>query len=224
MGGIGGRGPGESRLETDRRRIRNRIAFLKKELEKLRRQRSLIRSRRLRNKIPLVALTGYTNAGKSSLLNRLTASGVLTADRLFATLDPAVRRLRFPREREIILSDTVGFIRNLPLELRQAFQATLEEISEASLLLHVADASHADLAIQIEAVEQTLEELGLRELPRQLVLNKCARLTAAEKEALSESRPNAIFVSAETGAGLEELLAGIERELFIKKMTPSLAT
>lgn len=217
MGGIGGRGPGESRLETDRRRIRDRIAFLKKELDNIRRHRAFVRNRRLRNNVPVVALAGYTNAGKSSLLNRLTKSDVLVADKLFATLDPAARRMRFPGEREIVLVDTIGFIRNLPFELRQAFQATLEELVQANLLLHVADASHPELRQQIEAVEQTLEDLELQNMPRILVLNKCDLLDADARASLLESFPAAIPVSAANGQGLEQLLVRVERELFIEK-------
>lgn len=223
MGGIGGRGPGESRLETDRRRIRSRMAFLKKELERLRRQRGYARARRLRNNVPVVALAGYTNAGKSSLLNRMTASDVLAADQLFATLDPATRRLRFPAEREIVLADTIGFIRNLPAELRQAFQATLEELAQASLLLHVADAAHPDLRQQIESVEQTLEELGLQKLPRLLLLNKCDLLDADALERLLEAFPGALAVSAASGMGLEKALERIEKELFIRKTVGDLS-
>ena len=217
MGGIGGRGPGESRLETDRRRIRSRMAFLKKELESLRKQRSFARGNRLRNNIPVVALVGYTNTGKSSLLNKLTSSSVLAADKLFATLDPTTRRLRFPREKEIIITDTVGFIRNLPEELKQAFQATLEEIGHAGLLLHVADASHCHVRLQIEAVEQTLEDLKLHELPRLLVLNKWDLLSSGMRESLAAAFPGALPVSAHEGFGLDRLLKGIEAEIFMGK-------
>lgn len=144
MGGIGGRGPGETKLETDRRRIRERMTRIRKELDNLRRQRANTRARRERQGLPAAALVGYTNAGKSTLLNALTRSDVLSENRLFATLDPTTRRLRFPRERELVLADTVGFIRNLPKELVEAFRATLEELESASLLLHVADASHPE--------------------------------------------------------------------------------
>ncbi len=217
MGGIGGRGPGESRLEMDRRKSRERVAFLKKELEKLRSQRSLVRNRRIRNGIPVAALIGYTNAGKSTLLNTLTASNVVAANRLFATLDPTTRRLRFPKEREITLADTVGFIRNLPNELKEAFQATLEELYCADLLLHVADASHEDLNQQIEAVETILLELGLAEKPRLLLLNKSDRLDSEARLVLKATYPNAIFISGKNAQGLNILMERLEQELFMNK-------
>ena len=176
MGGIGGRGPGETKLETDRRKSRERMARIRKELDQLRRQRAFTRARRSRQGIPLAALVGYTNAGKSTLLNRLTRSDVLAENKLFATLDPTTRRLRFPAEREIILADTVGFIRNLPKELMDAFRATLEELEAADLLVHVADASHPDLLQQISAVETILAEMELDRVPRLLVSNKWDQL------------------------------------------------
>lgn len=215
MGGIGGRGPGESKLETDRRASRERMAVLKRELENLRRQRSFVRNRRQRNGIPLAALVGYTNAGKSTLLNTLTSSGVPAADRMFATLDPATRRLRFPREREIVLSDTVGFIRNLPKELMEAFRATLEELQNANLLLHVADAGHPELLRQVAAVESILDDLELGNSPRLLVLNKCDQLPEDELESLKQAFPGAIAISATERAGLDALLKRIEDELFM---------
>ena len=174
MGGIGGRGPGETKLETDRRRIRERIAKIKKELDGLRQQRAFTRARRARQGLPVAALVGYTNAGKSTLLNALTRSEVLAEDKLFATLDPTTRRLRFPEEHELVLADTVGFIRNLPKELTEAFQATLEELEAADLLLHVADASHPELDRQIAAVDGILADMELNEVPRVLILNKWA--------------------------------------------------
>lgn len=217
MGGIGGRGPGESKLETDRRKSRERMAFLKRELGKLRQQRQFTRARRSRNGIPVVAMVGYTNAGKSTLLNKLTASHVPTANKLFATLDPAIRRLRFPREREITISDTVGFIRNLPRELMESFRATLEELESADLLLHVLDASKDDARAQLDAIEKTLEDLDLASKPRILVLNKCDRLRLPEIDSLRKAFPAAVAVSASDGAGLADLLARIERELFMGK-------
>lgn len=213
MGGIGGRGPGETKLEMDRRRCRERMARLRRELENLRRQRSFVRSNRLRTGIPLAALVGYTNVGKSTLLNRLTRSHVLVEDKLFATLDTTTRRLRFPAEREIILADTVGFIRNLPDELKVAFRATLEELEAADLLVHVADASHVDLFQQIGAVDATLAEMGLGEVPRILVLNKWDRLDVAARATIGDMLPDALTISAATGEGLSTLLRTMERFL-----------
>ncbi|MDR2668735.1 MAG: GTPase HflX [Desulfovibrio sp.] len=228
-GGIGGRGPGESKLETDRRRLRDRVARIKASLKELRRQRSFVRARRAKSGTPTVSLVGYTNAGKSTLLNVLTGSTATTADRLFATLDPTTRRLRFPKEKELILTDTVGFIRSLPKELLEAFRATLEELEEADLLLHVADASHPELEQQVKAVEDILEYLGLAHTPRILVLNKidapaggpaCADNpdeSAAPDEAAGPTRrqlldrtfPGAFFISARSGAGLADLGAAL---------------
>ncbi|MDL2285379.1 GTPase HflX [Desulfovibrio sp. OttesenSCG-928-F07] len=176
-GRIGGRGPGETKLETDRRRLRERITKVKDELKTLRRQRSYARNRRAKAGLPIVSLVGYTNAGKSTLLNTLTGSSVLAENKLFATLDPSSRRLRFPQERELIITDTVGFIRSLPKELMEAFRATLEELEEADLLLHVADASHPEVEMHIKSVEKILESLDLHEIPRILVLNKADMLT-----------------------------------------------
>ncbi|HEY2903145.1 MAG TPA: GTPase HflX, partial [Polyangia bacterium] len=175
-GGIGGRGPGETKLEENRRRARERINRLEREIERFSAQRAGRRAERGRRGLPIVAIVGYTNAGKSTLLNTLTASDVLAEDRLFATLDPTTRRLRFPREREIIIADTVGFIRDLPPDLAAAFRATLEELDEADLLLHVVDAADPDNEQQIAAVERILTDLGLAETPRLLVMNKIDRL------------------------------------------------
>ena len=226
-GGIGGRGPGETKLETDRRRLRDRVARIKDALKTLRRQRSYARSRRAKGAVPVASLVGYTNAGKSTLLNALTGSTVLAENRLFATLDPTTRRLRFPRERELILTDTVGFIRSLPKELVEAFRATLEELEEADLFLHVADASHPELDRQIKAVEDILIQLELHDTPRILVLNKVDALAPdpaeqgpgdrAPGEALSENRrevlqelyPDAFFISARAKEGLKELSTAI---------------
>lgn len=213
MGGIGGRGPGETRLETDRRKTRERIAFVRRALEQLRRQRAFVRERRSRDGIPLASLVGYTNAGKSTLLNRLTKSSVLTQNKMFATLDPTTRRLRFPRAKEIILADTVGFIRNLPKELFEAFLATLEELAAARLLIHVADATHADLQLQIEAVHNILEEMDLARIPRILVLNKWDALPTMDKLNLATMMPDAIPISANTGYGLDNLLSVLEEKL-----------
>ncbi len=213
MGGIGGRGPGETKLETDRRRIRERIARIKKELENLRKQRAFTRARRARQGIPLAALVGYTNAGKSTLLNTLTRSEVLAENKLFATLDPTTRRLRFPLEREIILTDTVGFIRNLPKELTDAFRATLEELEAADMLIHVADASHPEMQHQLSAVDTILEEMELAHIPRLLILNKWDALPPESKAILADSYPHAIPAAALHGEGLERLLSELETAL-----------
>ena len=220
MGGIGGRGPGETKLETDRRKSRERMARIRKELDQLRRQRAFTRARRSRQGIPLAALVGYTNAGKSTLLNRLTRSDVLAENKLFATLDPTTRRLRFPAEREIILADTVGFIRNLPKELMDAFRATLEELEAADLLVHVADASHPDLLQQISAVETILAEMELDRVPRLLVLNKWDQLAAPTRAELADAFPLALPVSAKSGDGLNYLLEQLETDLLTRNRPP----
>ena len=217
MGGIGGRGPGETKLETDRRRLRDRVSAIKESLDSLRRQRSHARARRAKGGVPIASLVGYTNAGKSTLLNVLTGSEVLAENRLFATLDPTTRRLRFPQEKELILTDTVGFIRSLPKELVEAFRATLEELEEADLLLHVADASHPELDLQLRAVEDILEQLELHETPRMLILNKVDALGTepspedglTPREVLAGLYSGAHFISARTGEGLEALSKAI---------------
>jgi GTP-binding protein HflX len=180
-GGIGGRGPGETKLEENRRRARERINRLEREIEHYSRQRAGRRSQRDARGLPVVAIVGYTNAGKSTLLNTLTHSDVLAEDKLFATLDPTTRRLRFPREREIIIADTVGFIRDLPPDLAQAFRATLEELNEADLFVHLVDVSDPDSEAQIAAVERILVERGLAETPRIVVMNKLDRLEPEER-------------------------------------------
>ncbi|PKN40719.1 MAG: GTPase HflX [Deltaproteobacteria bacterium HGW-Deltaproteobacteria-18] len=195
-GGIGGRGPGESRLEMDRRKIRERIAQIKTELGSVRKHRKSTRSRRDKAGLPIVSLVGYTNAGKSTLLNTLTKSVVLAENKLFATLDPTSRRLRFPEDREIILTDTVGFIRHLPADLREAFMATLEELESADVLVHVADASHPEMDAQIEAVESILRDLSIDGIPRILALNKTDRISEETRQTLSFVYPDAVFISA----------------------------
>lgn len=204
-GGIGGRGPGETKLETDRRKIRDRIARIKNELETLRRQRAFVRARRAKTGIPLASLVGYTNAGKSTLLNALTKSEVLAADKLFATLDTTTRRLRIPEEREVILADTVGFIRKLPKELKEAFRATLEELEAADLFIHVADAAHPDLDRQIAAVTAILEDLELGNVPCVLVLNKWDKVPEDTRERILEQYPGAQTISALNGNNLGTL-------------------
>ena len=214
MGGIGGRGPGETKLETDRRRIRERMTRIRKELDDLRRQRAHTRAPRNRQGLPVAALVGYTNAGKSTLLNALTRSDVLSENKLFATLDPTTRRLRFPEERELVLADTVGFIRNLPKELVEAFRATLEELESADLLLHVADAAHPDFDRQMESVENILADLDLSGIPRLLILNKWDAADADTRSALLAAYPQALPVSALTGAGLPRFSRELETRLF----------
>jgi len=183
-GGIGGRGPGETKLETDRRRVRDRINRLEKEIEAQRRRRYERRKERLRQKLPLISIVGYTNAGKSTLLNKLTASSVLAEQRMFATLDPASRRLRLPREQEVIINDTVGFIRDLPPGLVNAFRATLEEISDSNLLIHLIDVSNPRWQQQIDSVDRMLAELDLDHIPRLVVFNKADRVESEQVEAI----------------------------------------
>ncbi|MBU1004076.1 MAG: GTPase HflX [Proteobacteria bacterium] len=209
MGGIGGRGPGETKLETDRRRVRERITRIKKELEELRKQRKATRLRRSKAGLPVAALVGYTNTGKSTLLNTLTASKVLAENKLFATLDPTTRRLRFPMERELILTDTVGFIRHLPDELKEAFRATLEELEVADLLIHVTDAGHPELENHVQAVEDILREMELHEIPRLLVLNKWDRLNVEQRELVQNIYPEAIPACALNRASLRDLADAI---------------
>ena len=213
-GGIGTRGPGETKLETDRRRIRDRITHLERELQHFARQQDQRRARRTRHGLPILSLVGYTNAGKSTLLNVLTKSQVSAEDRLFETLDTTSRRLRFPREREVIVTDTVGFIRDLPQELVGAFRTTLEELREADLLVHVVDASAADVDVQISAVVEILENLNLDLIPRALVFNKCDRISQAEADLLCR-RYQAIGVSALHPDSLHPLLDHLERQLAV---------
>ena len=205
-GGIGGRGPGEQKLEIDRRRTRDRVGRLERELEKLRRQRQSRRRRRMRRELPILSIVGYTNAGKSTLLRALTKTEVRVEDKMFATLDPTSRRLRFPREREVIVTDTVGFIRDLPRELVAAFRATLEEISEASLLLHVVDASATDLERRIEAVREVLDEIDDGRTPELLVFNQIDKLPPDVGKSIA-ARHGGVAVSALGRIGFGGLLA-----------------
>lgn len=222
MGGIGGRGPGETKLEMDRRRIRDRIAKLEKELIELSRGRHERRRKRVKAGIPIVSIVGYTNAGKSTLLNTLTKSSVFTEDLLFATLDTSSRKLRFPREREVIITDTVGFIRSLPKSLMGAFRATLEELNDADLLLHLVDCANPRFEEQISQVEEILAELELSMKPRLLVFNKSDILPSLKKSnplafmkvKQSAARTGAILVSAMNAATLSQLLAEMERRFW----------
>lgn len=211
-GGIGGRGPGETKLETDRRRVRDRITHLERELRAFARHRDQCRARRFRHRIPIISIVGYTNVGKSTLLNALTRSHVPAQDRPFETLDTSSRRLRFPHDREVIITDTVGFIRDLPKDLVGAFRTTLEELHDADLLLHVADASSKDLGGQIQAVESILAELGLERIRRVLVLNKIDRISPEEVETLRR-RYQALAVSALRPETLVPLVEHLDRAL-----------
>lgn len=214
MGGIGGRGPGETKLETDRRRVRERITRIRKELKNLRKRRKATRLRRAKAGLPVAALVGYTNAGKSTLLNTLTESKVLAENKLFATLDPTTRRLRFPMERELILTDTVGFIRHLPDELKEAFRATLEELEVADLLIHVAEAPHPELEKHIAAVEDILREMELFDIPRLLVLNKWDAVEEPERVALRHAYPHAVTACALDRRSLRELADAVCAQAF----------
>ena len=212
-GGIGGRGPGETKLEINRRRARDRVNLLEKRLEDLAGDRRLRRQRRTHREVPIIAICGYTNAGKSTLLNALTQGDAVAADKLFATLDPISRRLRFPQEREVVITDTVGFIRDLPEELTRAFRATLEEMADADLLVHVVDAADPDRDQQIAAVDTILADLGLSEKPRIRVWNKADRLEPGDAEHLAR-HGGGFVVSALDRATFGPLLLAIERALW----------
>ena len=213
MGGIGGRGPGEMKLEIDRRRVRDRINLLEKELKLLGEARRQRKARRVAKEIPIVSIVGYTNAGKSTLLNAMTKSGTFVEDKLFATLDTASRRLRFPREREVVITDTVGFIRDLPKDLMTAFRATLEELKDADLLLHVVDASSPRFEQHMASVEKVLSDLDLLDKKRLLIFNKIDKLSAEEAGILAQ-RFQAIPISAQNKKTFVPLLAAMERDLF----------
>jgi GTPase len=226
-GGVGLRGPGETQLETDRRRVRKRISDLKRELEEVRTHRALHRQRRRAEMVPMVALVGYTNAGKSTLLHALTGADVLIEDKLFATLDPTTRRVKLPKGQEVLFSDTVGFIQKLPTQLVAAFRATLEELDEADLLIHVVDITHPNAALQAQAVEETLKSLKLDSKPVVTALNKIDRLAAPAGAAegagdagtldairqVAQPYPDAVAISASQGIGLADLLERVETAL-----------
>jgi len=222
MGGIGGRGPGETKLETDRRRIRDRITALEHDLENLSRGREQRRSRRVKSELPIISIVGYTNAGKSTLLNALTKSEVFTENLLFATLDTSSRRLRLPSEREVIITDTVGFIRSLPASLMGAFKATLEELRDADLLLHLVDASNPRFEAQIAQVRAILAELGLADKPELVVFNKTDKVSELKKKdtitflrvAQARKRFEGIAVSALDRKSLAPLLDELKRRFW----------
>ena len=215
VGGVGLRGPGETQLEVDRRLITTRIEFLKNELEKVRAHRMRHRDRRKKTRIPVIALVGYTNAGKSTLLNRLAKADVYVADQLFATLDPTTRRVDLPGGQTVLITDTVGFIQKLPTELVAAFRATLEEIAEADVLLHVVDITHINASAQARSVQETLVDIDAGDIPIITAFNKIDRLKDPESAiAALDEFPNTYPISAKTGQGIEELLEAIEKELF----------
>jgi GTP-binding protein HflX len=215
VGGVGLRGPGETQLEVDRREIRKRIKFLKDELEKVRAHRQRYRAQRKRSRIPLISLVGYTNAGKSTLLNHLAKSDVLVANQLFATLDPTTRRVDLPGGHNTLVTDTVGFIQKLPTQLVAAFQATLEEIAEADLLIHVVDVTHPNAQAQANSVTETLKQIHADHIPTIIALNKVDRLPDPEMAAAAAHEfPNAVAISALKGNGFKEMMLLIEKELF----------
>jgi GTPase len=224
-GGIGTRGPGETKIETDRRRIRTRISKLRGEISGMATGRQVQRSRRRRNAVPSVVIAGYTNAGKSSLLNALTGAGVLVEDALFATLDPSVRRTKTPSGRPFTLTDTVGFVRHLPHQLVDAFRSTLEEAAEADLVMHVVDGSDADPQAQIAAVRGVLAEVGASDVPELVVINKVDDADPLTVKALQLRERGAVLVSAKTGEGLDDLRAVLEealpdRDQFVRVSVP----
>ena len=212
-GGIGGRGPGETKIETDRRRINTKIAKLRRELAHMRTTRDTKRSDRQRHQIPSVAIAGYTNAGKSSLLNRLTDAGVLVEDSLFATLDPTTRKTTTSDGRIYTMSDTVGFVRHLPHQLVEAFRSTLEEVADSDLVLHVVDGSHADPEGQLAAVREVFAEIGADRVPELVVINKSDAADPMVLARLRQREPHSVVVSARTGEGIAEALAAIESDL-----------
>jgi GTP-binding protein HflX len=223
--GIGSRGPGETKIELDRRRINIRMAKLRKQIAAMKPARVTKRANRKRTQIPSVAIAGYTNAGKSSLLNRLTSAGVLVENALFATLDPTVRQTKTPDGREYTLADTVGFVRNLPHQLVEAFRSTLEEISDSDLIVHVVDASHPDPGAQIETVRKVIAEVDAGGVAELIVFNKADLVDEGTVLALRGLEPNSIFVSSRTGEGIPELQKKISELLphpnvFVRVLIP----
>ena len=212
-GGVGTRGPGETKIETDRRRIRTKMAKLRREIREMKTSRDTKRQERRRHEVPSVAIAGYTNAGKSSLLNRLTGAGVLVENALFATLDPTVRRAETPDGRTYTLADTVGFVRHLPTQLVEAFRSTLEEVAEADLILHVVDGSDADPEAQLAAVRAVLADVDAHKVPELVVINKADQADPLVLDRLRRQEKHSVVVSARTGLGLPELQLLIAREL-----------
>jgi GTP-binding protein HflX len=207
--GMGSRGPGETKIELDRRRIHSRMAKLRRQIKGFAPAREAKRANRDRGEVPSVAIAGYTNAGKSSLLNRLTRAGVLVENALFATLDPTVRRATTPDGRDFTLADTVGFVRNLPHQLVEAFRSTLEEVGYSDVIVHVVDGSHPDPSAQLATVRDVIGEVGARDLPEIVVFNKADLVDPDDRLVLRGLEPDAVFVSARTGEGIDELLARI---------------
>jgi GTP-binding protein HflX len=212
-GGVGTRGPGETKIETDRRRIRTQMSKLRRELKEMEKSRTTQRAARHRAGVPAVAIAGYTNAGKSSLLNRLTGAGVLVENALFATLDPTVRKTKTPGGREFTLADTVGFVRHLPHQLIEAFRSTLEEVKDADLILHIVDGSDDAPEEQMAAVREVLNEIGAGGVPELVVINKCDIADPDRVTTLLRREPHAVVISAMTGEGIDELLLAIEADL-----------
>ena len=215
VGGVGLRGPGETQLEVDRREIRKKIAALKKDLEKVHEHRQRYRAQRKRSRVPTVAIVGYTNAGKSTLLNRIAKADVLAANQLFATLDPTTRKVELPGGYHSLFTDTVGFIQKLPTALVEAFHATLEEITEADLLLHIVDISHPNALAQFQSVQETIKEIGAEHIPVITALNKVDRLKDPEAaQMILQQYPQAVAISAANGTGVRDLIQKIKEELY----------